>query len=131
MNTKRTIIVSLALALILSLAGCDPVTAEETRFTVGSKIYGIADVASTPSRVEVSLERIGGRVRQIDADEISDVPDIAILDPAGERIPVSEIRYRPDAGEMGRAVLVFDVSEHTGPWTLEWPDHDPAPLEGY
>ncbi len=132
MNTKNAVIILLlGVALVLSVAGCERLPDEQPRFMVESKIYELTEVNMTPSMVEVRLERIGGTLRRIDAEEIADVEGIAVVDPEGVRVPVSESLYRPDRGEMGEIALIFDVGAHTGPWTLEWPGHEPEPLEGY
>jgi hypothetical protein len=127
-TTNRLTVLLLASVLALSATGCDLNLKDQTRYTVGSETYGMAEVMSTQSTLEVSLGRVGGRVRQADADAIADVEGIAIVNTSGERIEPSEVRYEPDIGEMGYIVIAFDVSGASGPWTLEWPDHDPEPL---
>jgi hypothetical protein len=127
-TTNRLTVLLLASVLALSATGCDLNLKDQTRYAVGSEVYGMAEVMSTQSTLEVSLGRVGGRVRQADADTIADVEGIAIVNDSGERIEPSEVRYEPDTGEMGYVVIAFDVSGYQGPWTLEWPDHDPEPI---
>lgn len=43
------------------------------------------------------------------------------MDSAGERLTVQDVVLQPDPGEGSLISLVFDVSWHPGPWTLEWP----------
>ena len=50
---------------------------------------------------------------------------ITLVDSAGERLPVKDVVLSPNTGGGCMVSLVFDVSGHTGPWTLEWPGHDP------
>jgi hypothetical protein len=127
-TTTRLTLLLLASALVFSATGCDLNLKDQTRYTVGSEVYGMAEVVSTQSTLEVSLGRVGGRVRQADADEIAEVEGIAIVNESGDRIEPSEIRYEPDIGELGYIVIAFDISGYSGPWTLEWPGHDPEPV---
>jgi hypothetical protein len=120
----------LASALALSSAGCDLNLKGQTRYTVGSEVYGMAEVMSSQTALEVSLGRVGGSVTQADADAIAEVEGIAIVNESGDRIEPSEVRYEPDSGErgLGYIVIAFDVSGYSGPWMLEWPGHDPEPV---
>ena len=103
----------------------------QQRFTVEKHVYGVERMSLAESQLEIALLRVmpSGTIDQSDVDRIAAVEGITLADGAGGRLPVKDVVLRPDAGEGGFASLVFDVSGHTGPWTLEWPGNDSFQFE--
>lgn len=104
--------------------------AGEQRYRVDDQTYGVMMIGGNESQLEVGLIRSlpPGAVDQTDVDRISSVEGIALVDSACERLPVQDVVIQPDAGDGGLVSLVFDVGGHPEPWTLEWPGHDPYPI---
>lgn len=104
--------------------------AGEQRYRVDKQVYGIMGIGLGESQLSIGLARSvpPGTVDQSDVDRIAAVEGITLVDSAGERLPVKDVVLSPDAGEGGLVTLVFDVNGHPGPWTLEWPGHDPYPI---
>lgn len=128
------VVVALLFVLLSGAAGCGANglvnrlnLLGQTRFKVDEQAYGLEGVNWTETEVEISLTRAvpAGDVSQRDADAISAVEGIVLVDAAGERLPVGEVAVRSAEDGGGSVVLVFDVSGHAGPWSLEWPGHEP------
>lgn len=129
MRAARIVVFAVALVLLAGPAGCDLNLKGQTRYTVDDVTYGITEIAAQGSVVEVSLARVRSEsVGPEEAAAIEAVEGIVLVNEDNERLPVTEIGLEPSEGEHRYVVLVFDVGERSGPWTLEWPGHDPFPL---
>lgn len=129
MSSIRPLCALLVAVLSVGVVGCDLNLKDQTRYTVDDRVYGLSEVVYDASVLEVSLGAVSEEtVEQADADAIFAVPGIVLVDSAGTRLAMREVRYAPEAGENGYVVLVFDISGSAEPWTLEWPGHDPEPI---
>jgi hypothetical protein len=131
-NRRFLAVVIVLVAAALAASGCDSLVNRlnllgQTRYTVGDQVYGIEEVAWTASRLEISLVRAVpvGQIDESDAEALAAVEGIVVVDGTGDRVGVSEVETRPDEHEQGFVTLVFDVTGHDEPFTLEWPAHDP------
>src|SRR5665648_97772 len=125
MRVTRTLIPFLVLCLMLGMTGCDLNLLGQTRFTVDGQVYGL-ETTECGSSVTIGLERVGGPTQESDAETISQVSGIVIVNPEGASVGVAEVTYDPYGWENGLVLISFETGGQSGPWTLMWPDHDPV-----
>ena len=125
MRVTRTLIPFLVLCLMLGMTGCDLNLLGQTRFTVDGQVYGLERV-ECGSSVTIGLERVGDPTQESDAETISQVSGIVIVNLEGASVSVAEVTYDPYVGEKGYVLISFETGGQPKPWTLLWPDHDPV-----
>jgi hypothetical protein len=124
-NSNPCFKIYLAILLLIYLSGCELNLLGGTRFSVDSQVYGLVGVEeSLPgqegSYVRIWLSRVLGPTQENDAEIISQVNGIVIVNPENARIGVSEVGYD------GSVSILFETNNHSGPWTLLWPEHKPV-----
>ena len=124
MRVTRTLIPFLVLCLMLGMTGCDLNLMGQTRFTVDGQVYGLQQTGEDNSIVTIGLERVGGPTQESDADIISQVSGIVIVNPEGASVCVAEVTYDPY--ETGLVLISFNTGGQPRPWTLMWPGYDPV-----
>lgn len=117
----------LTILLLIYLSGCDLNLLGQTRFTVDGQVYGLeGEEESLPGQggsfVIIWLSRVGGPTQQSDAETISQVVGIVIMNPESASVGVAEVIYD------GNVQISFETTGKPGPWTLFWPDHEPVLL---
>ena len=122
---KKLFLVVLVLILAIFLSGCDLNLMGQERFTVDGYVYGLDQVCEDGSMI--GLGRVGAPTQESDADIISQVSGIVIVNPEGVSIGVAEVTYDPYQGQV---LIWFETSGQSGPWTLMWPGHEPVQITG-
>jgi hypothetical protein len=123
MKSKYLFVIFL-LILPIFLSGCDLNLLGQTRFTVDGQVYGLETI-ECGSSVTIGLERVGSPTQESDADIISQVVGIVIVNPEGTSIGVAEVVYDPYGWENGLVLISFKTDSQPKPWTLMWPGYDP------
>ena len=67
------------------------------------------------------LCRVGGPTQESDAETISQVTGIVIVNPEGTSVGVTEVIY-----DGGIVKISFETGGKSGPWTLIWPGYEPV-----
>ena len=124
MKSKYLFVIFL-LILAIFLSGCDLNLLGQVRFTVDGYVYGLALIGEEDSIIMIGLERVGGPTQESDADIISQVSGIVIVNPERVSVGVAEITYDP---YQGVGLISFETSGQPGPWTLMWPGYEPVLL---
>ena len=125
MKSKYFFVIFL-LILAIFLSGCGFNLLGQTRFTVDGKVYGLVGIEVMlpedliKSSVTIWLSRVGGPTQESDAEAISQVPGIVIVNPESASIGAAEVTY--DGGIR----ISFKTGGQPGPWTLMWPGHEPV-----
>jgi len=127
---KKLFLVVLVLIFAIFLSGCDLNLLGQDRFTVDGYVYGIEESGEDNSIVMIGLGRVGAPTQESDADIISQVSGIVIVNPESVSVGVAEITYDPYGGENGLVLISFETSGQSGPWTLIWPGYDPVLITG-
>ena len=122
---KKLFLVVLVLILAIFLSGCDLNLMGQERFTVDGYVYGLDQVCEDGSMI--GLGRVGAPTQESDADIISQVSGIVMVNPEGVSIGVAEVTYDPYQGQV---LISFETSGQSGPWTLMWPGHEPVLITG-
>ena len=131
MRVTRTLIPFLVLCLMLGTTGCDLNLMGQTRFTVDGQVYGLEQAGEDNSIVTIGLGRVrvgdpaDDPTQESDAEAISQVSGIVIVNPEGASVGVAEVTYDPYGGENGLVLISFETGGQPGPWTLLWPGYDP------
>jgi len=131
MRVTRTLIPFLVLCLMLGMTGCDLNLKGQVRFTVDGQVFGLEETRCGSS-VTIGLGRVrvgdptDDPTQASDAEAISQVPGIIIVNPENTSVGVAEVTYDPYVGENGLVLISFETGGQSGPWTLMWPDHDPV-----
>ncbi len=123
---KKLFLVVLVLILAIFLSGCDLNLMGQVRFTVDGQVYGLQQTGEDDSIVTIGLERVGGPTQESDADIISQVSGIVIVNPESVSIGVAEVTYDPYETGTGLVLISFETGGQSGPWTLMWPGYDPV-----
>ncbi|MBN1971799.1 MAG: hypothetical protein JW870_20740 [Candidatus Delongbacteria bacterium] len=115
----------LTILLLVHLSGCNPNLLGQTRFTVEGQVYSLAAVeeflpGQEGSVVRIWLSRVGVPTQESDANIISKVSGIVIVNPESVSIGIAEVIYD------GNVRISFETTGQSGPWTLLWPDHEPV-----
>ena len=124
MKSKYLFVIFL-LILAIFLSGCDLNLLGQERFTVDGYVYGLALIGEEDSIIMIGLERIGASTQESDADIISQVSGIVIVNPESVSVGVAEITYDPYQGVV---LISFETSGQPGPWTFMWPGYEPVLL---
>ena len=130
---RKLFLVVLVLILAIFLSGCDLNLLGQERFTVGGYVYGLETITEWfefYDYVRIGLERVGGPTQESDANIISQVPGIVIVNPEDVSVGVAEVTYDPYQGHQGQVLIWFETSGQSGPWTLIWPGYDPVQITG-
>jgi len=131
---KKLFLVVLVLILAIFLSGCDLNLMGQERFTVDGYVYGLdqggEELGEEGWIVMIGLGRIGAPTQESDADIISQVSGIVIVNPEGVSVGVAEVTYDPYQGHQGQVLIWFETSGQSGPWTLIWPGYDPVQITG-
>jgi hypothetical protein len=130
MKSKYFFVIFLLISAIF-LSGCilNLNLLGQTRFTVDGKVYGLAGAeellpGQEGSIVTIWLCRVGGPTQESDAETISQVTGIVIVNPEGTSVGVTEVIY--DGGIYDGGVKIsFETGGKSGPWTLIWPSYEP------
>jgi len=130
---KKYYFVILFLVLAIFLSGCNLNLLGQTRFTVDGKVYGLESIeeylpSMINSSVTIGLGRVGGPTQESDAETISQVSGIVIVNPEGVSVGVAEVTYDPSGS--GHVLISFKTGGQPGPWTLMWPGHEPVLITG-
>ena len=131
-GATRMLIPFLVLCLMLGMAGCDLNLMGQTRFTVDGQVYGLEQTGEDNSIVTIGLGRVrvgdpaDDPTQESDAEAISQVSGIVIVNPEGASVGVAEVTYDPYGGENGLVLISFETGGQSGPWTLMWPGYDPV-----
>jgi len=126
---RKLLIVIFTMILAVYLSGCGFNLKNQTRFIVNGKEYGLVGIEVMQAEdlgesfVKITLGRIGSQTQASDAEVISEVPGIIIMNPESTSINVSEVTFNPSG--TGYVLIYFKTSNHQRPWTLIWPDHEP------
>jgi len=129
---RKCFFVILFLVLAIFLSGCilNLNLLGQTRFTVDGKVYDLEEVEVMlpgdfiKSSVTIMLGRVGGPTQESDAETISQVSGIVIVNPEGASVGVAEVIYDPSG--LRHVLISFKTLGHPGPWTLMWPGHEPV-----
>ena len=124
MRATRTLIPFLVLCLMLGMTGCNLNLKGQVRFTVDGHVYGLEETGCGSS-VTIGLGRVGAPTQESDAETISQVSGIVIVNSEDASVGVAEVTYDPYGGENGLVLISFETGGQPGPWTLMWPDYDP------
>jgi hypothetical protein len=129
MKSKYFFVIFL-LILAIFLSGCNLNLLGQTRFTVDGKVYGLESIEEDfiNSSVTIGLGRVGGPTQESDAETISQVSGIVIVNPEGVSVGVAEVTYDPSGS--GHVLISFKTGGQPGPWTLMWPGHEPVLITG-
>jgi hypothetical protein len=135
MKSKYFFVIFL-LILAIFLSGCilNLNLLGQTRFTVDGQVYGLEGVEVMlpgdfiKSSVTIMLGRVGGPTQESDAETISQVSGIVIVNPEGASVGVAEVTYDPSGS--GHVLISFKTGGQPGPWTLMWPGHEPVLIDG-
>jgi hypothetical protein len=125
---RKLLLVALVMILAIYLSGCGFNLKGQTRFTVDGKVYGLVGIEvmqaedSTKSFVKITLGRVGSPTQESDAEAISQVPGIVIINPENTSVVVAEVIFIPSGS--GYVQISFKTGNQPGPWTLIWPDHE-------
>ena len=126
---RKLLLVALVMILAIYLSGCGFNLKGQTRFTVDGKVYGLVGIEvmqaedSTKSFVKITLGRVGSPTQESDAEAISQVPGIVIINPENISVVVAEVIFIPSGS--GYVQISFKTGNQPGPWTLMWPGHEP------
>lgn len=118
----------LILILAMYLSGCGINLKGQARFTVEGKVYALVGIEVlqaedfTKSFVKITLACLEGFTQESDAEAISQVPGIVIVNPDGASVAVAEVIFNPSGS--GYILISFKTGNHLGPWTLLWPAHE-------
>jgi hypothetical protein len=125
---RKCFLVVLVLILAIFLADCNLNFLGQTRFTVDGQVYALSGIEEMlpedfiKSSVTIWLVRVGGPTQESDAETISQVSGIVIVNPEGVSVGVAEVTY-------DWCVLIsFKTGGQPGPWTLMWPGHEPVQI---
>jgi len=124
---KKLFLVVLVLILAIFLSGCDLNLMGQERFTVDGYVYGLDQVGEDGSIVMIGLGRVGASTQESDADIISQVSGIVIVNSESVSVGVTEVAYDPYQGQV---LISFETGGQPGPWTLMWPGHEPVLITG-
>ena len=131
---KKLFLVVLVLILAIFLSGCDLNLMGQERFTVDGYVYGLDEGGEELGEegwiVTIGLTRIGAPTQESDADIISQVSGIVIVNPEGASVGVTEVTYDPYQGHQGQVLISFNTDGQSGPWTLMWPGYEPVQITG-
>jgi hypothetical protein len=134
MKSKYFFVIFL-LILAIFLSGCilNLNLLGQARFTVDGKVYGLEMMeeylpSMINSSVTIWLGRVGGPTQESDAETISQVSGIVIVNPEGVSVGVAEVTYDPSGS--GHVLISFKTGGQPGPWTLMWPGHEPVLITG-
>jgi len=125
---RKLFLVVLVLILVIFLSGCELNLKGQERFTVDGYVYGLQQTGEEGSIVTIGLERVGAPTQESDADIISQVSGIVIVNPEGASVGVAEVTYDPYG--TGLVLISFETGGQSGPWTLMWPGYDPVMITG-
>jgi len=125
---RKLVLVALILLLAIYLSGCGFNLKGQTRFTVDGKVYALVGIevmqSEDPAKsfVKITLGRVGNPTQESDAEAISQVPGIVIVNTESASVVVAEVIFVPSGS--GYVQISFKTGNQPGPWTLVWPDHE-------
>ncbi|MBE3094153.1 MAG: hypothetical protein IMZ52_03910 [Actinobacteria bacterium] len=126
MKSKYFFVIFLLISAIF-LSGCilNLNLLGSTRITVDGKVYSLGGgeellPGQEGSIVTIWLSRVGGPTQESDAETISQVTGIVIVNPEGTSVGVTEVIYD------GGVKISFETGGKSGPWTLIWPGYEPV-----
>lgn len=125
---RKLVLVALILLLAIYLSGCGFNLKGQTRFTVDGKVYALVGIevmqSEDPAKsfVKITLGRVGNPTQESDAEAISQVPGIVIVNTESASVVVAEVIFAPSGS--GYVQISFKTGNQPGPWTLVWPDHE-------